>query len=204
MNAKWRVELSRRDCWIFDMDGTLTHAVHDFDDIRRRLSLPPGKPILESIAALPANEAAGMHDQLFEIELELAERATAQQGARDLLEQLREGERRLGILTRNSETLAHVTLRACGLDTYFDAAFVVGRERCAPKPDPAGVLLLKELWQARTDQMVMVGDFVFDLQAGRGAGAMTVHYNNRRDAGWPEHSDVAVTEFSDLLDVIQS
>ncbi|MCZ7597637.1 MAG: hypothetical protein M5U09_07745 [Gammaproteobacteria bacterium] len=46
MNARLVDELARRTCWVFDMDGTLTHAVHDFDDIRRRLDLPEGLPIL--------------------------------------------------------------------------------------------------------------------------------------------------------------
>jgi phosphoserine phosphatase len=34
------VSFDRRDCWIFDMDGTLTVSIHDFDSIKRILGLP--------------------------------------------------------------------------------------------------------------------------------------------------------------------
>ncbi|MEY4949417.1 MAG: hypothetical protein RL698_1628, partial [Pseudomonadota bacterium] len=39
--------------WIFDLDGTLTVAMHDFDAIRTALDLPTGRPILEALAELP-------------------------------------------------------------------------------------------------------------------------------------------------------
>jgi len=38
--------------WIFDMDGTLTLAVHDFDEIRKSLGIVEGKPILEAISEM--------------------------------------------------------------------------------------------------------------------------------------------------------
>ena len=34
--------------WLFDMDGTLTIAMHDFDAMRAELGLPVGVPILEA------------------------------------------------------------------------------------------------------------------------------------------------------------
>jgi hypothetical protein len=34
------VSFDRRDYWIFDMDGTLTLSIHDFDGIKRILGLP--------------------------------------------------------------------------------------------------------------------------------------------------------------------
>ena len=44
------MDLRERKYWIFDLDGTLTVAVHDFTATRRELDLPPGKPILEELA----------------------------------------------------------------------------------------------------------------------------------------------------------
>jgi HAD superfamily hydrolase (TIGR01509 family) len=199
MKPKLAHELARRACWIFDMDGTLTHAVHDFDEIRRALGLPESRPILESIELLPVEERVYLYQHLFEIELELARGATAQPGARALLERLCEQGRRLGVLTRNSEQLAHVTLAACGLDDLFEPDFVIGRERCAPKPDPAGILLLMESWGVTSEQVVMVGDYLFDLEAGRGAGTMTVHFNQHGDRAWPEHTDVLVNSLEHLM-----
>ncbi|HCI2596782.1 TPA: HAD family hydrolase, partial [Pseudomonas aeruginosa] len=44
--------------WVFDMDGTLTRAVHDFPAIRRALDIPEQDDILLHLAALPEAEAA--------------------------------------------------------------------------------------------------------------------------------------------------
>ena len=43
--------------WVFDMDGTLTVAVHDFAAIRVALQIPPEDDILTHLAALPADVA---------------------------------------------------------------------------------------------------------------------------------------------------
>lgn len=184
------------------MDGTLTHAVHDFEAIRTELGLPAGLPILEYIDTVPPEEAERLHERLYAIELELAHGATAQPGARQLLERLCDAGRRIGIVTRNSESLAHVTLAACGLDDLFEPEFVLGRERCPPKPDPAGILMLMAQWNARAADVVMIGDYVFDLQAGRNAGAMTVHFDALGRQAWREHADLSVTGFEALLDVV--
>ena len=38
--------------WIFDMDGTLTIGVHDFDMMRSELGLAPDQGILEAVQAM--------------------------------------------------------------------------------------------------------------------------------------------------------
>lgn len=56
--------------WVFDMDGTLTVAVHDFAAIRVALDIPAEHDILTHLAALPAEEAAAKHAWLLEHETE--------------------------------------------------------------------------------------------------------------------------------------
>jgi len=163
------MSLAAKTHWIFDMDGTLTHAIHDFDAIRDELGLPPGLPILESLAALPANEAIDIRQQLDDLEYRIADEASAQPGAEALLETLKNAGAQLGILTRNGKGIAHATLDACGLRHYFNDHHVVSRDCCTPKPDGAGVTLLMERWQTSAEQSVMVGDYLFDLEAGRNA-----------------------------------
>lgn len=58
--------------WVFDMDGTLTVAVHDFAAIKVALEIPQTHDILTHLAALPADEAAAKHAWLLEHERELA------------------------------------------------------------------------------------------------------------------------------------
>jgi len=181
------------------MDGTLTIAVHDFDAIRATLGLPPGKPILEALAALPVEEAEPLYLRLDELELELARDSTPQAGAKELLGGLRRRGATLGILTRNSVLNAHETLKACDLLDFFEPACILGRESVlAPKPDPDGIHKLLAHWNAPSNEAVIVGDFLFDLQAGRRAGVATVHLDVNGDGGWPEQTDFRVQNLNEL------
>ncbi len=180
------------------MDGTLTNAIHDFDAIRAQLGLPAGLPILESIARLPTDEAADISAKLDALELEIAAQATQQPGAEALLQQLAGCGHQLGILTRNGKAIAHATLAACGLEHYFAADDVISRDCCAPKPEPAGVELLLERWNANAEKTVMVGDYLFDLQAGASAGTHTVHLSVDGQFHWPDITSAGVTSLTEL------
>ncbi len=185
------------------MDGTLTNAIHDFDAIRATLGLPVGKPILEALAELPEDEAAQLHKQLDAMEYEIAEQATAQPGASNLLEHLKSTGTHLGILTRNGKGIAHATLDACGLRHFFADEYVVSRDCCTPKPDGAGVELLLQRWNATPESSVMVGDFLFDLQAGRNAEVATVHLDVSGEFSWPDLTDVEVLNLNELLNRVK-
>jgi len=178
--------LTRCQYWIFDMDGTLTRPVHDFSFIREKIGIEEGLPILEAIANMPQDKAEVVTRRLNEIEMEIAYQAVAQPGAESLLEQLKERGCRLGILTRNGEDIARVTLSVCGLERFFRPEMIVGRETCAPKPRPDGVLHLLNLWNAQKDETVIVGDYRYDIEAGYRSGIKTVHLDHSGLFEWPE------------------
>ena len=180
------------------MDGTLTIPVHDFEDIRRQLGIKPATPILEAIASMPTEQAQETHRRLHEIEMEIAALATPQPGAEELLTHLTENGSCLGILTRNDEDIAEATLTASGLDRFFDSSCIVGRETCAPKPLPDGVHHLLAKWAAPASHTVMVGDFLYDIEAGKRAGVRTVHFDSSGAFSWPEFTDHKVTKLLDI------
>ncbi|MBV4541464.1 HAD family hydrolase [Pseudomonas vlassakiae] len=174
--------------WVFDMDGTLTVAVHDFAAIRVALDIPAEHDILTHLAALPAAEAAAKHAWLLEHERDLAIASTAADGAVELVRELAERGCRLGILTRNARELAHVTLEAIGLADCFQVEHILGRDEAAPKPSPDGLLKIANSWGVAPGELVMVGDYRFDLDCGRAAGARTVLVNLPENP-WPELVD---------------
>ncbi|WJV23799.1 MULTISPECIES: HAD family hydrolase [Pseudomonas] len=174
--------------WVFDMDGTLTVAVHDFAAIRETLGIPPEHDILTHLAALPAAEAAAKHAWLLEHERDLALGSRPAPGAVELVRELAARGYRLGILTRNARELAHVTLEAIGLADCFAVEDVLGRDEAPPKPHPGGLLKLAAAWEVAPAEMVMVGDYRFDLDCGRAAGTHTVLVN-LPDNPWPELAD---------------
>ena len=185
--------------WVFDMDGTLTLAIHDFELIRRELDIPPEDDILHHLAALPAAEAAAKHAWLLEHEQQLAHAAQAAPGAVQLVRSLAQRGCRLGILTRNASALAQLTLEVIGLDDCFAEADIIGRDEAPPKPDPGGLLHLAKAWQVAPSELVMVGDFCFDLECARAAGATSVLVN-LPDNPWPQLTDLFAHDCHELLD----
>lgn len=174
--------------WVFDMDGTLTLAVHDFEAIKRALDIPLEDDILGHLAALPEAVAAAKHAWLLEHERELALNAEPAPGAIELVRELHDRGCRLGILTRNAHELALLTLRAIGLDDCFAVGDVIGRDEAPPKPDPGGLLHFAQAWQVAPSELVMVGDYRFDLECARAAGARSVLVNLAENP-WPELAD---------------
>ena len=81
-----------------------------------------------------------------------------------------------------------MTLEAIGLADCFAVEDVLGRDEAPPKPHPGGLLKLAEAWNVPASEMVMVGDYRFDLDCGRAAGARTVLVN-LPDNPWPELTD---------------
>jgi HAD superfamily hydrolase (TIGR01549 family) len=196
------MHLTEKRFWIFDMDGTLTIPAHDFDAIRRDLGLPQGRPILEQIAELSLEKAQPLYERLDEIERDIASRAQAQPGARELLAAL--GKRRwmLGILTRNSHATALETLRRCDLAGFFDPQHVMSRERCDLKPSGDGIRRLLMLWKASPSEAVMVGDYLFDIMAGREAETATVFIDNLGRPEFAKQADWSVKNLHELLALI--
>lgn len=196
--------LANRTCWVFDMDGTLTLGIHDFDAIRAALDLPVGSPILESLRGLPPDIAAVKHKQLREIELDIASKATAQPGAHELLELLLNQGKHMGILTRNGKDIAHETLNACGLMDFFEPTLVLSRDCHAPKPEPDGIWALLDTWEATPTDAVMVGDYKFDLMAGQRARTATVYIDNAGEFMWSEYADYGVRSLQEVVDWLEA
>lgn len=192
--------LANRTCWVFDMDGTLTLGIHDFEAIRAALELPIGAPILESLRQLSPDIAAIKHKQLREIELDIARKATAQPGAYDLLELLVTQGKQIAILTRNGKDIAHETLNACGLMDFFDPTLVLSRDCHVPKPEPDGILALLNAWDAPPTKAVMVGDYKFDLMAGQRAGTATVYIDTAGEFVWSDYADYGVRSLTAIVD----
>ena len=180
------------------MDGTLTVSAHDFEFIRAELGIPSGEPILEALHRLPRRQAAPLWEKLNRLEERFAREASLMHGAIELLEKLDARGAELAILTRNTMPVVEKTLETCGLERFFPLCHRLDRDACVPKPSPDGILRLLELWQAEASDTVMVGDFLYDLQAGRSAGVATIHLDVDGDRDWPEYTDIKVRHFSEL------
>ncbi len=184
--------------WIFDMDGTLTVPMHDFAWLHGALDVPVGEDILATIATRPPARAAADTEVIRLWEEEVARRARPQDDAVALLDRLTQRGRVLGVLTRNTLEGARLTLEAAGLARYFDPASIVSRDCAPPKPHPGGGQRLLRHWGANARSAVLVGDWIYDAQAGRAAGAATVLVMRHGPQPWEAEADLLVDSLWEL------
>jgi hydrogenase expression/formation protein HypE len=162
---------------LFDFDDTLTlPGALDFEYIRTEVGCPPHKAILEFIAELPSAAARREASaRLVELELEAAGRAQPNPAASQVVSWLRERGQPAGILTRNGRAAVERALQNFPGLSPLDFAVIVSRDDdVPPKPSADGVLLAARRMGVPPHELLVVGDFVFDILAGRAAGAVTV------------------------------
>lgn len=183
---------------IFDMDGTLTVPVLDFDAIRAEIGLPPG-PILESLAHLDDAARARAHVILERHEREAAEGARLHDGAAATLAALRTRGWPVAILTRNARRWAEHVIATFGLEVDY----VRTRDDGVVKPSPAPVWELCASAGAAPRASWVIGDHLMDLQTGAAAGCRTVLMIGQGPR--PPYADQAnhvITALGQLIDLL--
>jgi HAD superfamily hydrolase (TIGR01509 family) len=155
---------------IFDLDGTLTEPVLDFDAIRTEIGLPERVPILEQLDALTAADRARAEAIMLRHEREAIARATLSDGCAELLGHLGGLQVPIAILTRNVREVVQTFARMFAFQ--FHAVYT--REDGPPKPSPAGALSLCRAMGVAPAHTLAVGDYKYDVMAGRDAGCRTV------------------------------
>lgn len=194
----WMREIRQKKHWVFDMDGTLTVAVHDFSAMRKELNLPESGGMLEHLRAMPEELSRPLIERLHAMERNYVEHAKASEGAHDFLGRLRSHGRNIGILTRNRYELALLTLEKAGLGEFFEPLHIIDRDRARVKPDPEGIHLLLEKWGADVGDSVMIGDYIYDLQAGRAAGVFVIYVDPTGMFKFRDLADLCVKNLGEL------
>jgi hydrogenase expression/formation protein HypE len=192
---------------LFDFDGTLTEpGALDFPAIKRRLECPPDRPILEYLDTCPPSRREELTAVLEQLEDEAAGASRPNRGAEKCLSILRQRGMLLGILTRNRlGSVKKALARFDGFETK-DFAAIITRDLSQPKPHPEGVLKAAEQMGLRPSELLVVGDFRFDVIAGSRAGARTVLLTNDRGTSMapgdpePDHTIESMEELIPLLE----
>jgi len=169
---------------VLDVDGTVVTCPYDFEAMRLAVGEVAARygvstaelgvrGVLEQIAATAERlaERAGefrarAEHAVEEIEVTAASTARVIPGAREALEALRGRGIGVALITRNCRAAARIVLE--GLDCYD--ALLTRDDVPNVKPDPDHVLRSLARVGGHPERAAMVGDHVFDLQAGRAAG----------------------------------
>ena len=192
---------------LFDFDGTLTKPGSiDFNLIKRAIGCPAESFILEYI------ETLGNHVQkkkaisaLEEFENKAADSSEPNKGAEELLLYLRSNGLSTGIISRNSLESIKRSFHNFKEIKFSDFDVIITRDNSVkPKPYADGVILAAKKLKVDVKELVVVGDFLFDIQAGKDAGSITVFLNNRLEHNFSDpESDYTISQLDELKDVIR-
>ncbi|KAF6839627.1 had superfamily [Colletotrichum plurivorum] len=205
---------------VFDVDGTLCEPqTYMFKEMRDALGITKAVDILDHIYALPTPEAQETAmESIRQIERTAMASQVAQPGLTELMAYLDNRGVRKGICTRNFDApVAHL------LGKFLEGSLfepIVTRDFRPPKPDPAGILHIARSWglvkqpaddvnakeaQGEASGLIMVGDSIDDMTAGRRAGAATVLLANDVNVHLVnhEHTDLVIRRLDELIPILE-
>ncbi len=185
---------------LFDLDGVLVNSPLDLAAIKKELFGDAKVFIIEGLEALPEGERARKSELLLERELEAAGRAKLDPSVPDLFAWLEERNLKRGVITRNARDVVDLIQENLGVDF----GVVIAREDAPPKPHPACIFEAARKLGVPPQACVMVGDFRFDIEAGKAAGCRTVFVETDEFRHLSPGEDVRIASLSELRGVLES
>jgi HAD superfamily hydrolase (TIGR01509 family) len=167
---------------IFDMDGTLIEQLLDFAAIRREIGMPADVDMLGFIESLPTEQQASAYQVLERHEMRAAEHCVLFDGAAEVIGKLRRQGIGTALLTRNSVTSVKRILGRHRLSLDL----ISTRESLPYKPHPDSITNIRRQLNIPAQQALMVGDYLYDLQAAHAAGVDSALF-------WPHQTEVPPT-----------
>ena len=180
------------------MDGTLVKSDLDFQQIRSEACVPDGTPDLELLDLIEGERGVKALHVLLTHEERAAQTCQLLPGAEEVLRELRRRQFPLALLTRNSRrSVEHVLSR---FDLEFDCS--ISREEAAPKPSPEPVRTIGSQLNIPPTNLLLVGDYLFDLQAAKAAGARSAILRTERTEPFVHDADIVLEDLRELPDYI--
>lgn len=195
-----------------------------FGQMRDALGIDKSIDILDHVYSLPTPAAQETAlESIRAIEREAMKSQVAQPGLVDLMLYLDGRGVRKGICTRNFDAPVAHLLGKFLTGSVFGP--IVTRDFRPPKPDPAGILHIAKNWglfkgghandvktatghgedEPDASGLIMVGDSIDDMTAGRKAGAATVLLVNDVNVHLAdhEHTDLVIRRLDDLVPILE-
>jgi pyrophosphatase PpaX len=173
---------------IFDLDGTVVdsveliivsfqHAIREVlgREVSREEAVAwVGRPLSEQMEMFSPEHA----EELVEVYREFNHREHDRmlrlyEGIRQLLEDLRAAQVKVGLVTSKSRYTTQMAFDLTGIEGYFEAS-VCADESAGNKPSPAPVLACLEQLGIGSESAAYIGDSPADIQAARAAGVAAI------------------------------
>jgi pyrophosphatase PpaX len=204
---------------LFDLDGTVvdsgaiilasfrhaTKTVLERELPDAELMAAVGTPLRDQMRLIDAERADELVDVYRAHNKPLHDKLEACDGIVDVLRQLKDEGRRLGIVTAKRGATVELAFAVLPLRDYFDTVVTADdADRHKPAPDP--LLVALDRLEARPEEAAYVGDSPFDIAAAHTAGVFAVAVTwggiHSEAALHAEAPDAIVSTGEELLDVL--
>ncbi|HVM62367.1 MAG TPA: HAD family hydrolase [Verrucomicrobiae bacterium] len=185
---------------IFDMDGTITEPYFDFVKIKKESGLGAEVDMLDYLAKASPSERARVEAIMAKFEDAGVEAAALNAGARELLDELKRRKLPTALLTRNTRRSVDGVCRK--LNLKFDV--VVTREDGPYKPAPEPIWEIAKRWGATAGEVLMVGDYKWDVLCAKNAGApsvLLIDGEGRED--WAKDATYVITRLTEVIEIME-
>lgn len=156
---------------IFDMDGTITRPVIDWQTLRADIGAPPERSIMEHIRSLPGKARRRAEAILLDTELRATDKVSLNDGFHELFDAVRSAGLRTGVVTNNHGAALDLVLEQHRLQ--FDVA--LSRDDGELKPAPDLIRLALDRLGVSPEEAIGLGDSRLDVAACRAAGVACVY-----------------------------
>ncbi len=181
---------------IFDMDGTITAPFFDFLKIRDEAGIGD-VDMLDYLATASAAEHARVRTKFEDAGVDGAE---LNRGARELLDELARREVPVALLTRNTRRSVDGVLRK--LNLQFD--ITVTREDGPHKPAPEPIWDIARRWGAGPGEVLMVGDYKWDVLCAKNAGTpCAVLTNGEPSQEWAKDAQYVIETLGEVIEILE-
>ncbi|HEV7302484.1 MAG TPA: HAD family hydrolase [Tepidisphaeraceae bacterium] len=184
---------------LFDMDGTLTRPMLDFDAIKAEMGIGD-RAILEAMDEMSPADRQRCEIILDRHEELAAEGSELNENCMLVLNDLRRRGLRIALITRNSGRSVETVLAKHGLS--FEC--VIARETCTPKPDPAPLFMACQMLGVPPAGAWMIGDGRYDIEAGQAAGISTVWVSHGKPRRFTAEPTMEVSDLCELQALVRN
>jgi HAD superfamily hydrolase (TIGR01549 family) len=184
---------------IFDMDGTITAPYFDFTTIKEEAGIGD-VDMLDYLATATGAERTRVQAVMTKFEDAGVAEAKLNHGARELLDELVRRKMPTALLTRNTRRSVDGVCRK--LNLKFD--ITVTREDGPHKPAPEPIWEIARRWGAEPGEVLMVGDYKWDVLCAKNAGAPSAMLTNGEGVpDWAKDATYIITTLSEVIEIIE-
>lgn len=183
----------------FDLDGTIIKTSVAFSPFRKRIGCLEGD-VLSYINSRDETKQKVLYNILDEYELCIQNDCSINNGFEELMNFLELNKIKTGIITRSTKKHAIAVAKKLSIPIKT----IIGRDTTAPKPSAEPLKLLSSMLDVPLSSMLFVGDFLWDVAAGKNAGVKTVLLVKDVIPEFAYQADYIINNLREIIDIIEN